>query len=156
MAFVNAWITPEDIEKYHLDQDYERSKGRIGIYENLKFHYAGEEKFWAIDREKESYFRHAGTGNRGLGMGEPGHNYFLLKWKDYYLFPIVKREKNQETNKEKKIAYYDCFLINDQYFIPQELIKFKDEIFHILREALDCYGEIGIISTYKYELTFKF
>ncbi len=154
MTFVNAWITPEDVEKYHLDQDYERSKGRIGIYTNLEIIFAGRGPQWTVDKENGSYLRYGGTGNRALGIGQPRHRYFLFKWEKYYLFPDIKREKNNVEDDENKIAFLDVYLMNE--FIPSNIQSDKEETIKDLKEALTCYGEVGLKSNWLCELTFKF
>lgn len=154
MAFVNTWITPEDVEKYELKQDYEVAKHRIGVYSNLKISEIIHGNQWTVDKGRDLYLRRGGRGNAAFGVGEINHHYFLLNWRGHYLFPVIKYEENCKDDKEKKISYLDCILIGE--FIPQNLNDFKFEILQSLKEALDCYGAMGIISNYKYKLTFKF
>lgn len=103
MTYENAFITLEEVEKYQLDQDYERSQRQYGLFINLKigvFERTYKNQMdWAIKRKNGNYLRLGGIGNRILQIGIPGHIYYLFKWKEHYLFPEIRMERNQESDK---------------------------------------------------------
>lgn len=156
MAFINEWISPEDIEKYELSKDYEgaRNPKRFvgGNYSNLKIREDLKSNQWTIDREQEVYLRRGGRGR--LDDGDSGYTYFLLNWKGTRIYLFMTSEKMQETNNELKIAYYRENLVRD--FIPLELEGSRAEILNVLKDALIIYGELGMHSSYTYQLTFGF
>ena len=64
MTYENAWITPEEVEKYQLDQDYERSKEHYGLFTNLQFTKFDRDhkntRDWTVNRENYNYLRRGG------------------------------------------------------------------------------------------------
>lgn len=152
MTYENAWITPEEVEKYQLDQDYERSKGHYGLFTNLII--SGINDRWTVNRENYNYLRRGGSGNRVLGIGTPGHEYFTFKWKSYYLFPVIRRVENKENDAVNKIAYSDVFL--EQLLIPEELKLYESSILEELKDALTVYGEMGMGSSWDFVYSFNF
>lgn len=156
MAFVNEWISPEDIKQYELHKDYEETRNPQrfvgGVYSNLKINEGLKSNQWTIDREQGVYLRRGGRGH--LDDGDGGYNYFLLNWKGCRLYPAVLSEKTRETDNVSKVAFYKKNLARD--FIPQELSTHRAEILSLLKEALIVYGELGMHSDYTYQLTFDF
>ena len=145
MSYENAWITPEEVEKYQLDQDYERSKGHYGLFTNLMISSLDEDNQWTVNRENYHYLRRGGVGNRMLGIGTPGNDYHIFKWQDYYLFPEIRHVKNKENDVINNIRYYDVFL--DNTFIPENLKLYESSILEELKDALNVYGEMGMHSS---------
>lgn len=152
MAYENAWITPEEVEKYQLDQDYERSKGHYGLFTNLII--SKTDNQWTVNRENYHYLRRGGAGNRMLDIGTPGHEYYIFKWQGYYLFPVIRHMKNKENDAVNKIAYGDVFL--EQLLIPEELKLYESSILEELKNAFNIYGESGMGSSWDFVYNFKF
>ena len=158
MAYENAWITPEEVEKYQLDQDYERSKGYYGLFTNLEITKFDRDykntRDWTVNRENYNYLRWGGVGNRMLGIGTPGHGYYIFKWQGCYLFPVIRRVKNKENDALNKIAYSDVFL--ERLLIPEELKLYESSILEELRDAFNIYGESGMGSSWDFVYNFNF
>ena len=152
MTYENAWITPEEVEKYQLDQDYERSKEYYGLFTDLII--SGINDQWTVNRENYNYLRWGGVGNRMLGIGTPGHEYYIFKWQGCYLFPVIRHMKNKENNAVNKIAYSDVFL--EQLLIPEELKLYESSILEELRDAITVYGESGVRSSWDFVFNFNF
>ncbi len=152
MTYENAWITPKEVEQYQLDQNYERSKEYYGLFTDLII--LGINDQWTVNRENYNYLRWGGEGNRMLGIGTPGHGYYMFKWQDYYLFPIIRRVKNKENDTVNKIAYSDVFL--EQLLIPEELKLYENSILEELRDAFNIYGESGMGSSWDFVYNFNF
>ena len=152
MTYENAWITPEEVEKYQLDQDYERSKEYYGLFTDLII--SGINDQWTVNRENYNYLRWGGVGNRMLGIGTPGHEYYIFKWQGCYLFPVIRRVKNKENDALNKIAYSDVFL--ERLLIPEELKLYESSILEELRDAFNIYGESGMGSSWDFVYNFNF
>jgi hypothetical protein len=152
MAFVNEMASPEDIELYGLRDDYPASRGRIGPYSNLEIRDSGNR--WTINRDECTYLRSGGLALESMGLGKPGHFYFLINFRGNRMFPVVKFKEIMPRDEEKKIYYRDCFLAEE--FIPDNMGDLRGVIIWLLKDALNVYKERMFFDDWNCVLNFKF
>lgn len=129
MAFVNEYITPEDREKYGLD---ELDK----IYQRMFLPMSKSDDF-TIDRERNCYLRLVKLGREPEGEGNIWYFSFFINENTYVLKFLIEEAGNLRTQAYRK---YTLLKIqsNDQIDITP--------FFPILKEALIAYKVLGILS----------
>jgi hypothetical protein len=176
MVFVNEYITPQDVLRFDMQQDWEliqqpiieRPDGKkerfTGTFSNLILDEillastADSKKislmqYFTIDREKDIYLRRGGRGREA--WGDLGVTYYLLYIKGYRIYFSVLYESNLKlSDPENKISAYTLFL--NQIVIPKGLEVSRDSILLLIKDAIQVFGESGIRSTYQYNLDFQF
>ncbi|MDR0467356.1 MAG: hypothetical protein LBG67_00720 [Campylobacteraceae bacterium] len=125
MAYVNEKISKEDYEKYSLA---ELDKSKWGSPDN----------YWAIDRERERWFRlFRNTHDRDGDFGNKGA-ILDIKWTLYYEGYIVFfRTSNKKSNVyiEVKEPYKQFKLFDVE--IPKEIENQKEQILKEIKKALE-------------------
>ena len=122
MAFVNEYISKEDIEKYHLDEL--EKKYHIPICS------------WTIDRERNNFLIHEGTGRKK----ESQMNFFFFYRKgEISKHTIWRFIDSPDKTIEWKIQRYSLPLFES---IEQEQ-NYK-QLLNDLKEAFRAYGLGGV------------
>jgi hypothetical protein len=178
MVFVNEYITPQDVLRFDMQQDWEliqqpiieRPDGKkerfTGTFSNLildeillaSTNDADSKKrpsmqHFAIDRVQEIYLRRGGFGREA--WGDLGVTYYLLYIKGYRIYFSVLYEGNLKlSDPENKISAYTLFL--KQIVIPEGLEVSRDSILLLIKDAIQVFGESGIRSKYHYIFNFQF
>jgi hypothetical protein len=177
MAFVNEYITPQDVLQFDMQQDWEliqrpiieRPDGKkehfTGTFSNLILDEmllasttdADSKKCpsmqdFTIDREKEIYLRYGGRGREA--WGDLGFTYYLLYFKGYRIYFSVLYESSLELSDSEKLSAFTLFL--KQIVIPNGLEVSSDSILLIIKEAIQVYESSGTRSKYHYILNFQF
>ena len=168
MAFVNEWITHEDIALYQMHEDWKITRRPFevidghdcyihGAFPNLNLDVYLDVDFevksdFTIDRERVCYLRHGGSGNPAMGV--MGESYYMLYWQGHRTYIAITRKKTQETDQANLIAYMQINLV--QVYLPDALTDQKDEVLQLFKEAMDVYGESGGYSRYTYHQTYSF
>lgn len=136
MAFVNEYVSEEDIEKYGLEAIDKRY---------FRAHYQTE---WTRDKERDMYLRFMRDG------GEEGmwQQVFSFYWKDSLIEVGLKSEgggaRGGKGWKKWSLRYLS---------IPEILEASREQILADLKEALSTYGGGGIDSSYsECTVTFEF
>jgi hypothetical protein len=134
MAFVNEYVSEDDIKKYKLEEDWirrnpqYRTKGRPSSCP-LK---------WTIDRERNIYFMVVGGGgSEANDFGTP----CILNWQGKGISVVLKLAKGSSDNLNNHpfIIVWDLVNIG-----PSQLEKISNkEILQTLKEALMVYGYSG-------------
>lgn len=162
MAFVNEWVTPQDVLQFDMQQDWEliqqpiieRPDGKkerfTGTFSNLRL---GIRKEFTIDREQEIYLRFGGRGREA--WGDLHVHYYMLYYKGYRIYFSVLYESNSALDdREKKISAYTLFLKN--IVIPNGLEDSRESTLLLLKDAIQVYESSGLISEWRYIVDFKF
>lgn len=134
MAFVNEYISDEDVEKYGIAQ----------LRDELHFDYARRCDWeWTRDRERDAYLVQIHHLGRDL---EP--EYWLLYEKGRYCVVMLYRgggSKNYSERPYRRLWHFDGFC--DAWLrcpVPPE--EEQPHIIQLLKEALTAYGEGGVNS----------
>ena len=143
MAFVNEYISKEDIEKYDIFGI--RNKFLTGSYQITKEREKHFNLTWVIDREREIWFCYAGRViDQDLDFGQgTGEEIWYLNNKGTNLEVRLQRGKESFTIKERPYIKNWIFLS----ITPESLDDISNkELRNIIKEALDVYGTDGISS----------
>lgn len=138
MAFVNEWISQEDIEKYgiiklkddYLKKDYSRYK------EWMKLH-------WCVDREREIWFSYMNSPHLNDHRdGWTGEDFFVLHYQGKNIEIVLTRLEGsvKPTDNPFRVTW-KLIRINEE-----DLEGFiYEEVLSVLKEVLNTYGWRGII-----------
>ncbi len=132
MAFVNEYISQEDIEKYGLN--------KLWASYHINYDKIPDGKSWTIDRDREIWLMYTA----GVRDYNTDHQYTNEEiWTLYY----------KGTNIEVRLEYITSDIINGSYKKVYKLLSLSPgsldnldnkEIIDILQEALQVYGYMGI------------
>ena len=155
MAFVNEYISKEDIEKYDIFGI--RNKFLTGSYQITKEREKHFNLTWVINRERKIWFCYAGRViDQDLDFGQgTGEEIWYLNYKGTNLEVRLQRGKESFTIKERPYIKHWIFLSVTPEFLDDVSNK---ELKNIIKEALDVYGTRGISSQVdrkNIELTFE-
>lgn len=128
MAFINEFVSREDVEKYDLS--------RI----NEEYFKADLQYSWTVDRERNIYLRYMREGREEQG----GLGVFAFFWGGRLLEVQLFREEHSELG-GKGVTIWGLRLIK----IPDELLGERPKILSDLKEALVVYKDFGIRSVFK-------
>ncbi len=155
MAFVNEYISKEDIEKYDIFGI--RNKFLTGSYQITKEREKHFNLTWVINRERKIWFCYAGRViDQDLDFGQgTGEEIWYLNYKGTNLEVRLQRGKESFTIKERPYIKHWIFLSVTPEFLDDVSNK---ELKNIIKEALDVYGTRGMSSQVdrkNIELTFE-
>ena len=143
MAFVNEYISKEDIEKYDIFGIWNKFlPEREQVKKETEKRYIPQ---WTIDREREIWFSYAGRViDQDLDFGQgTGEVIWYLNYKGKNLEVRLQRGKESFTIKERPYIKNWIFLS----ITPESLDDISNkELRNIIKEALDVYGTNGISS----------
>jgi hypothetical protein len=134
MAFVNEFISAEDVEKY-------------GLHEIDKHFVIGgtNARDWTIDRKRDIYLR-----NVAIGGGAEPELRNQMKWSFYWhetLFTIrLDLLKGTGGRGEPGWSHWRMMWISGIHGLPDHLKKKKDDFVADLKEALTAYQGAGVYS----------
>ena len=143
MAFINEYISKEDIEKYDIFGI--RNKFLTGSYQITKEREKHFNLTWTIDKEREIWFSYAGRViDQDLDFGQAtGEEIWYLNYKGENLEVRLQRGKESFTIKERPYIKHWIFLS----ITPESLNDVSNkELKNIIKEALDVYGTRGMSS----------
>ncbi len=150
MAFINEYISKEDIKKYDIF-------GIMNKFDEIK---KEDEKYlrlkWVLDREREIWFCYAGRViDQDLDFGQgTGEEIWYLNYKGTNLEVRLQRGRNSSSIRERPYIKHWIFLS----ITPESLNDVSNkELRDIIKEALDVYGTNGIASQVeKQNIEFRF
>ena len=134
MAFINEYISKEDIEKYDIFGI--RNKFLTGSYQITKEREKHFNLTWTIDKEREIWFSYAGRViDQDLDFGQAtGEEIWYLNYKGENLEVRLQRGKESFTIKERPYIKHWIFLS----ITPESLNDVSNkELKNIIKEALD-------------------
>jgi hypothetical protein len=145
MAFINEYISEEDIQKYGIRQEWDKfhpfSKNDLNL---LKKH------SWTVDKERDVFFIAATSGREELSNQVT----CILWWKGVYLSVTLSHEEGG-LDYQKSQGNVVWQLLN--IWKPKDFIVPDVEIIPVLKEALIVYRYAGIrIPIDDYKVEFKF
>jgi hypothetical protein len=137
MAFVNEWISKEDIKKYgfgELTEKYVRLLERDGFLDKPN---------WTVDREREiwlKWFRNETDLN--IDHGRTRESLFILHYKGVNIEARVWLEEDSQTNiyKTPFVVIWKLLSLSPTSIKGAD----EDEIKLVLQEALSIYGHRGV------------
>jgi hypothetical protein len=133
MAFLNEYVSPEDIKKYKLDEKFLRSHPE---YKNLPSDFRPS---WTIDKVRNIYLM-------GTRMANPSRDTdswfeFLINWngKEFFI-KLQKGSGSQKLNESPFLILWDEVIS----IYPRDLDGAEsEELLKILKEALTVRGYDG-------------
>jgi len=146
MTFVNEYVSPEDIKKCKLDEQFLRSHPEYkSLPENFK-------PSWTIDKERNIYLM-------GAGMANPARDNeywigFLLNCDGKEFF--IKLERGEGSKKYSESPYIIAWN-NVKSIYPTDLhgMTYLDVV-SLLKEALSVFGDDGMINKFASNFIVKF
>lgn len=126
MAFVNEYISEEDIEKYEIKALFK--KLYIGFYQPS----------WTVDHERKIHLIYVSSGIEEVG----GQDTFSFYWKGYLLTVVLKVPEAGGVRKGHQWRHYDLLRLT----LPDEIKPDQPKILDDLKEALIVFKTGGVFS----------
>lgn len=126
MAFVNEYISAENIKKYGLEE-IDRNFLKVTFQPG-----------WTIDKERDVYLRFVASGREEFAT----HKDCLLYWKGVLLTARLSQQI-ETTPSGKRIRRYKLL----QLELPQAVAAERTEIISTLKEGLVAYQGDGVCSS---------
>ena len=146
MAFINEYISEENIEKYQINE----LRNSYSKYKNHpKKHHRHH---WTIDTEREIWFMWVGVRQDPLDHTRTtGERFFTLYYKNEPIEIVLRRVFEESSDKSIENPYYVTWKLD----CTEELSNLKNieekEIIEVLKEALNIYGTHGIKTSVPFE-----
>jgi hypothetical protein len=129
--FVNEYISPEDVDRYHLEEiDEQFVVG--GVYA----------RDWTIDRAQDVYLRIAARGREDCR----NQIEWTFYWKGDLLILRLELLDACGGNGEPGWSHWRLERLNGSQGLPVDLKAEKTQIFDTLKEALAAYQGAGVYS----------
>lgn len=125
MAFVNEYISEEDIKKYNIEAL------------NEKLNIANYEPTWTVDNERDIYLRRVRRGREEFC----DQITFFFSWKSLQMKMVLK-EKGGGEQDGPQWTHYELIRIDAW----DDIAPYKKEIIENLKEALTAYKTLGVYS----------
>lgn len=127
MAFINEYITAEDLVKYDIEAFY------------LKYVVGGTRPSqWTIDRERSVYLINVARGREEYFNETTWILFFenqLIEFGINYL--DCQESDSGVTTERKKLRHLN---------LPAQMIKRRDDVISVIRQALTAYKDGGVLS----------
>ncbi len=138
MAFVNELVTEEQKTKIDPKIFYRAYRGPRDLYR------------WVVDREREVFVVHVGSGLPWDGTGPRPGEYFALSWKG----EVVKFEALvvAEGTRQSWKGHWDVMEVH----IPDAFSARRDEVLELIREGLMAMGNAIGTADGCYQITVDF
>ena len=139
MAFVNEWISQEDIKKYNLIElkDSYLKKDYRSYKDWMKLH-------WCVDRKREIWFMYVVSPHvDDHRVGFTGEDFFILHYQGQNIEIVMHRVSKESSVKLSDIPFrviWKLIRINGEAIKGFEY----EEILSVLKEVLNTYGWMGI------------
>ena len=139
MAFINEYISEENIEKYQINE-------LMNSYSKYKdFPKEFYPHRWTIDKERESWFMWVHDPADPLDYTRAtGESIFILHYKGENIEIVLRDVFEESSSKLTDNPFYVTWKL-DRINKPEALKNVSDEeIIEVLKEALNAYGTRGI------------
>jgi len=139
MAFINEYISEENIEKYQINE----LRNSYSKYKNHpKKHHRHH---WTIDTEREIWFMWVGVRQDPLDHTRTtGERFFTLYYKNEHIEVVLRKVFEESSVKNIENPYYITWKL-DHIKKPSNLKNIEEkEIIEVLEEALNVYGPEGM------------
>lgn len=142
MAFINEYISNEDIEKYQIDAVMNSYREREKFPDEYYKHR------WTIDKERGVWFMWVDTPKDPLDYTRyTGERIFILHIHGQNIEIVLKKVFDESSEQLTDNPFYVTWKL-EKINKPESLKHISDqEIIHVLKEALDIYGTRGIKSS---------
>jgi len=139
MAFINEYISDEDVEKYQINELMNSYQGE-GQFPDEFYHHR-----WTINKEKESWFMWVHVPTDPLDYTRStGERIFILHYKSKNIEIILRKIFEESSEIKTDNPFYVTWKL-DHIKKPEALKNILDEeIIEVLKEALMAYGTRGI------------
>ncbi len=144
MAFVNEYVSKEDIEKYGLDELYKKYSKIANNYNAVRngLHNKSE---WMVDRENDIWLMLMGV-RMVPGEIPPiilGDNIYILQYKGKNIEVIMERNKEKgsmDTYENPFKMYWNILSL-----FPESIGEVStEEIVDVIQKAMESYGYAGM------------
>jgi hypothetical protein len=125
MAFVNEYISPEDVVKYGIEEVDRR-------FLKVTFH-----PEWTIDKERDVYLRFVASGRDGFAT----QKYCTLYWRGVLLTVLLDQQIGTKPNGDQW-RHYKLLELD----MPRAVAAQRTEIVSTLKEGLIAYQGGGVDS----------
>ena len=148
MAFINEYISKEDIEKYQINELMNSYRKSQDFPDKFYPHR------WTIDKERESWFMWVHDPKDPLDYTRyTGENIFILHYKGENIEIVLRNASEESSRKLTDNPFYVTWKL-DRIKKPEALKDVSDEeIIEVLKEALNAYGTRGIKTSVPFENT---
>lgn len=133
MAFVNEYVSEDDIKKYDLDRVW---LDRNPVYKIEGKLPSGFRHKWTVDRESDTYFMVVGGG--GYDRGNITN---CVLYRGGQLWDIQLAEPGDGSKSFKEQPYRIVWALETIY--PRQSEAAYQEVINVLKEALTVYGYAG-------------
>ena len=144
MAFVNEWVSKDDIEKYELEKFYkicsQKNNNYIPVINNFQ-----NKIQWTVDRNRDIWLTKICINKiTDVPPVYPGDDIYLLYNKGKYFEVMTKKNSKESSTKYSDKPFkirLDILSIS-----PLNLNSFRiKEIVRLIQEAMETYGLDGVV-----------
>ena len=146
MAFINEYISEQNIEKYQINKVMNSYQGEGQFPKKYYTH------LWTIDKERESWFMWVDMPKDPLDYTRyTGERIFILHYKGKNIEIVLRKVFDESSEIKTDKPFYVTWKL-DRINKPEALKDVSDEeIIEVLREALNAYGTRGIETSVPFE-----
>lgn len=147
MAFVNEYISPEDRQKYGIDE--------LNKFYHRMFLPMGSGNSWTIDRQKNCYLRFVRQG-RYCEEGEERISYFSFYWNG--LVRVIRFQSESGGGGRQALVWKQKYYLKKIDPPIDDLdASQRKQFFDVLKEALIAFRDFGVLSKApQFEASFDF
>ena len=151
MAFVNEYISDENIEKFQINELMNGIQSKYSKREVKFFPDKYYKHRWTIDKERESWFMWVDAPHDPLEPSRyTGEDIFILNCKGKSI-EVVLRQVFEESSRKLTDNPFNVVWTLDR-ITPQSLEELTyEEIMEMVKEALNVYGTRGIKTPVPFE-----
>ena len=148
MAFVNEYISPEDRQKYDIDE--------LNKFYHRMFLPMGSGNSWTIDRERNCYLRFVKLGRWCEEGGEERISYFSFYWND--VVRVIRFQSESGGSGRQALIWKKKYYLKKITPPIDDLnASQKEQFFAVLKEALIAFRDFGVLSEApQFEASFDF
>jgi hypothetical protein len=151
MAFINEYISEENIEKFQINELMNGIRSKYSKREVKFFPDKYYKHHWAIDKERESWFM---WGHNLHDPLEPsrytGERSFILNYQGENIEVILRKVYNESSEKITDNPFNIVWTL--ERITPESIEELSyEKIIVLVKEALDVYGTDGIETRVPFE-----
>jgi hypothetical protein len=151
MAFVNEYISDENIDKFQIDELMNNVQSKNSKREKKPFPSQNYKHHWTVDKEREIWFMWTDTPNDPLEPSRfTGERFFVLDYKGESIEVVLKKIFKESSRKLTDNPFNIVWTLDR--ISPESIEELSyEEIIELVKEALGVYGTSGIKTPVPFE-----
>ena len=144
MAFVNEYISDENIEKFQINELMNSYQVEQGYRGQKPFPDKYYKHHWTIDKERESWFMWVDTPHDSLEPSRyTGERFFIFNYQDKNIEVVLRKVFEESSSKLTDNPFNVVWRLD--CITPESIEELSHEdIVELVKEALNVYGVEGV------------